>query len=194
MATWAAAGTAIADVQLMGGLANRRRSLLDRGQPSVEGYLLVGDASLYTNATFGQGVALGFWQAQALAHRADLIGHDNAALLRGVEEWTDRVLGPRYAAQVQVDEAMVEGLRAGVAGAPLMRRKDPVAALRDMGMDGDAAAASAFYRIDNLLSEVDEVLADDALQARVEAFLADVEEGPAGPGPLPRTEFEAILR
>ena len=194
MQAWAAVGTPITDVQLMGGLANRRRSLLNRGRPTVEGYLLVGDASLYTNATFGQGVALGFWQAQALAHRADLIGHNNAELVRGVEKWTDRVLGPRYAAQVQVDEAMIEGLRAGLAGGPMMRRKDPGRALLAMGMEGDAEAASAFYRIDNLLSTVDEVLTDAALRSRVEAFLADVEEGPAGPGPLPRAEFESILR
>ena len=93
MQTWDEAGTPITDVLLMGGLANRRRSLLAHDQPTVEGYLLVGDASLYTNATYGQGVALGFWQAQALAHRADLIGRENAALLRSFEEWADRVAG-----------------------------------------------------------------------------------------------------
>lgn len=194
MQTWAEVGIPITDVELMGGLANRRRSLLRDDQPTVEGYLLVGDASLYTNATYGQGVALGFWQAQALAHRADLIGRDNAALLRNLEEWTDRVLGPRYAAQVQVDEAMVEGHRAGLAGGPMMRRKDPRAALLAMGKEGDAEAASAFYRIDNLLSDLDEVQADAGLHARLEAFLDHVEEGPAGPGPLPRAEFEALLR
>ena len=194
MQTWLSVGTPITEVQLMGGLANRRRSLLGNGQPTVDGYLLVGDASLYTNATFGQGVALGFWQAQALAHQAELIGRDNAALLRSLEEWTDRVLGPRYAAQVQVDEAMVEGLRAGLAGAPMTRRKDPGAALLAMGMAGDAEAASAFYRIDNLLSHLHEVLTDAALKTRVEAFLDEMEDWSADPGPLPRREFEALLR
>jgi hypothetical protein len=139
-------------------------------------------------------VALGFWQAQALARRAELISQDNAALLRSLEEWTDLVLGPRYAAQVQVDKAMIEGLRGGLAGAPMMRRKDPGGALLAMGMGGDAAAASAFYRIDNMLSHLNEVLADTALKDRVDAFLDKVEEGPAGPGPLPRAEFEALLR
>jgi 2-polyprenyl-6-methoxyphenol hydroxylase-like FAD-dependent oxidoreductase len=194
MQTWAAAGTPITDVQLMGGLANRRRSLVLNGQPSVEGYVLVGDASLYTNATFGQGVALGFWQAQALAHRAELIGRDNASLVRSLEEWTDEVLGPRYIAQVQVDEAMIEGLRAGIAGAPMMRSTDPRGALSAMGAEGDTEAASAFYRIDNLLSELDQVLVDAALKARLDAFLDDMEEGPAGPGPLRRSQFEALLR
>lgn len=105
MQTWAAVGTPITDVQLMGGLANRRRSLVSDDKPTALGYILVGDASLYTNATFGQGAALGFWQAQALAHRAELIGHDHLQLLRSHQAWTDRVLGPLYQAQVQVDES-----------------------------------------------------------------------------------------
>ena len=65
---WLEAGTPFTDIRLMGGLANRRRSLLGSDGPVVDGYALIGDASLDTNATFGQGVALGFWQAQALAH------------------------------------------------------------------------------------------------------------------------------
>ena len=144
--------------------------------------------------TYGQGVALGFWQAQALAHHAELIGRDDIALLSSLEQWTDRVLGPWYRAQVQVDEAGVERMRAGIAGAPMMRRKDPRGALMAMGAQGDAAAAAAFYRIDNLLSDLNDVLADDALRVRHQTFLTDLEEGPAGPGPLSRPEFEALLR
>lgn len=194
MQAWAAVGTPITEVQLMGGLANRRRSLLREGEPVVAGYLLVGDASLYTNATFGQGVALGFWQAQAVAHRAELIGRDPAALLRSLEQWTDQVLGPRYSAQVEVDEAMIEGLRAGIAGAPAMRSRDRLVALRALGAQGDTEAASAFFRVDNLHSDRDEVLAEPALRARIDAYLDGVEEGSDGPGPLPRPEFEALLR
>lgn len=48
----------ITEVQLMGGIANRRRSLMDGNNPVVEGYILLGDASLYTNATLGQGPGL----------------------------------------------------------------------------------------------------------------------------------------
>ena len=194
MQAWAGVGTPITDVELMGGLANRRRSLLLQGQPTVQGYVLVGDSSLYTNATLGQGVALGFWQAQALAHRAELIGRDNSALLRSHENWTDRVLGPRYTAQVQTDEAMIESLRGGLTGAPLTQTKDPRSALAAMGRNGDEQAESAFYRVDNLLSDLDEVLLNGPLRRRLDDHLAAVEEGPAGPGPLPRTEFESMLR
>jgi hypothetical protein len=62
-------GTPITDVLLMGGLANRRRSLLLNGQPTVQGYVLVGDASLYTNATFGQALPSGSGR-----HRPSLSG------------------------------------------------------------------------------------------------------------------------
>ena len=190
---WIAGGVPVTDVQLMGGLANRRRSLLRDGQPIVNGYLLLGDASLYTNATFGQGVALGFWQAQALAHRAELIGVDNAALAVSLEEWTTRVLGPWYTAQVVIDEAMIEGLRAGVAGAALIRDKAPRTALMAMGAGGDDAAGAAFYRIDNLLSDLEQVLADDGLKTRLHTFVDNQPEEPAGLGPLPRAEFEKLL-
>lgn len=193
MQQWAAVGTPITDVQLMGGLANRRRSLLRHGQPTVTGYLLLGDASLYTNATFGQGVALGFWQAQALAHRAELIGQDHEALVQGVEEWTDRVLGPRYTAHVQLDEAMIKGLRAGIAGAPMTQTRDLRGALAALGAQGDARAGSAFYRIDNLITDLDAETADPSLNARLEAFLGEIEDGPASPGPLPRADFEAMV-
>jgi 2-polyprenyl-6-methoxyphenol hydroxylase-like FAD-dependent oxidoreductase len=193
MQTWAAVGDPITDVQLMGGLANRRRSLVDHGQLTVEGYVLVGDASLYTNATFGQGVALGFWQAQALAARSDLIGRNNPALVRSLETWTDQTLGPRYAAQVRVDEAMVKVLHEGVAGAPAMRTKDRGRALRALMDQDDSEAAAAFYRIDNLLTSIEDELADPGLRSRVEGFLDTVEEGPAGPGPLPRADFEALI-
>lgn len=194
MQTWSAVGDPITDVQLMGGLANRRRSLIANGRPTVEGFVLVGDASLYTNATFGQGVALGYWQAQALAHRSGLIGHDNASLLRHFEAWTDQTLGPRYSAQIRVDEAMIDILHAGVAGGPAMQTKDPGGALRAMTAQGDTDAGTAFYRVDNLLTSLEDELADAALRSRVEAFLHTVQEGPAGPGPLPRSEFEALIR
>ena len=190
---WLEAGTPFTDIRLMGGLANRRRSLLGSDGPVVDGYVLVGDASLYTNATFGQGVALGFWQAQALAHRADLIGRDHLALLRHLETWTDQTLGARYAKQVQVDEAIITMLRDGIAGAPLMHPQDPMSALFALRARGDTEAASAAFRIDNLLTEPDEELSHPPLNERVTSYLSRAPTGDAGPGPLPRAAFEAIL-
>ena len=193
IAPWLEAGTPITEVQLMGGIANRRRSLLDGDNPVVQGYILLGDASLYTNATFGQGIALGFWQVQALAHRADMIGRDNHRLVRELDVWTSKALGPRYAQQVQRDEAMVRSLRAGVAGAPMDHPSDEMSALMTLRAQGDKEAAAAFHRIDNMLTDPSDEFADAELNRRIKEFLRDVPKGSAGPGPLPRVTFEALL-
>jgi 2-polyprenyl-6-methoxyphenol hydroxylase-like FAD-dependent oxidoreductase len=190
---WLESGTPFTDIRVMGGLANRRRSLLGSDGPVVDGYVLIGDASLYTNATFGQGVALGFWQAQALAQRADLIGRDHLALLRYLETWTDQTLGARYAKQVMVDEAIITMLRDGIAGAPLMYPQDPMSALFALRARGDTEAARAAFRIDNLLTEPDDELSHPPLNERVTSYLSNAPTGDAGPGPLPRAAFEAIL-
>jgi hypothetical protein len=76
---------------------------------------------------------------------------------------------------------MIEGLRAGIAGAPLMQTKDPRSALAALAAQVDEKASSAFYRVDNLLSELSTVLSDSALQGRVNDYLAAVEQGPAAP-------------
>jgi flavin-dependent dehydrogenase len=191
---WLEAGTPITEVQLMGGIANRHRSLMDGNDPVVEGYVLLGDASLYTNATLGQGIALGFWQAQALAHRTHLIGRDNRRLVCELESWTNQTLGPHYVRQVQIDAAMVQSLRAGVAGAPMKMPSDKRSALMALRAQGDKEAAAAFHRIDNLLTDPSEEFADPELNGRVNEFLRAVPEGSAGPGPLPRQTFEALLR
>jgi hypothetical protein len=59
---------------------------------------------------------------------------------------------------------------------------------------GDKEAAAAFHRIDNLLTDPSEEFADEELSKRVKKFLRDVPEGSTGPGPLPRANFEALLR
>jgi hypothetical protein len=93
-----------------------------------------------------------------------------------------------------VDEAMVRSLRAGIAGAPMDSPKDEMAALMALRAQGDKEAAAAFHRIDNLLTDPSEEFADVELNLRVKEFLRDVPEGSAGPGPLPRARFEALLR
>jgi hypothetical protein len=59
---------------------------------------------------------------------------------------------------------------------------------------GDQQASAAFYRIDNLLTELDDELTNVDLNTRIKEFLSDIPPGPAGPGPLPRPAFEALLR
>jgi hypothetical protein len=123
-----------------------------------------------------------------------MIGRDNRQLVRQLETWTNQTLGPHYARQVRIDEAMVQSLRAGVAGAPMNNPRDEMAALMALRAQGDKEAAAAFHRIDNLLTDPSEEFADEELNKRVKKFLRDVPEGSTGPGPLPRANFEALLR
>lgn len=198
LAPWLDVGVPISDVHLMAGLANRRRSLVVNGAPIVKGYVLIGDASIYTNATFGQGIALGFWQAQKLAHLCARIGRDDDSLVRELEAWTDRTLGPRFEVQSMSDESTVETIRAGILGALLPapgkahRSMLAVAALADKG---DGLAAAALARVQNLLAEPADILAEPDLAERVRSFLdTDPDLGADSIGPLPRSKFEALVR
>jgi 2-polyprenyl-6-methoxyphenol hydroxylase-like FAD-dependent oxidoreductase len=135
MAPWLDVGEAISDVYLMAGLANRHRSLLAGEEPVVLNYVLVGDSSLYTNATVGQGIALGLWQAQTLAHLTEGID-TGAEPARSLEQWTNRVLRPRFAVQATIDAAMVDTMRAGIRGEspplPLLTKR-PLGELAALG-------------------------------------------------------------
>jgi hypothetical protein len=87
----------------------------------------------------------------------------------------------------------VQSLRAGVAGAPMNNPGDEMAALMVLRAKGDVEAGAAFHRIDNLLIDPHEEFADAELNGRIKG-LSDVPKGSAGPGPLPRVTFEALLR
>lgn len=195
-ASWLAAGTAITDVHVMAGLANRRRSLLVDGTPVLGRFVLLGDASLYTNATVGQGIALGLLQAQALVRLADCPETYPERLVRDLECWTNTHLGPRFDNQAALDAAMVDSLRAGIAGAtalPPMISQRPLAALATLAGAGDEVAGQAFQRMDNLLSEPAELLADPEIRRRIE------DHRTRGPHPVPspvvsRQQFVDLVR
>ncbi len=196
LAEWLEVSEPLTDVRLMGGLANRRRSLVVDGAPVVDGFLLLGDASIYTNATFGQGISLGLWQAQRLAHVADRIGADGDGLVTEVEGWSDRTLGPRFALQAAIDAQRTRAWRDGIAGAPLPEPEGDwriLAALGALGQEDEAAAAAA-ARIMHLLSEPAAELADPALGGRVEDLLASGHRFGGQHGPLPRARFETLVR
>jgi hypothetical protein len=70
---------------------------------------------------------------------------------------------------------------------------DEMSALMTLRAQGDKEAAAAFHRIDNMLTDPSDEFADAELNRRIKEFLRDVPEGSAGPGPLPRVTFEALL-
>ena len=167
-----------------------------QGEPVVDGYLLLGDASIYTNAFFGQGIALGLWQAQQLANLSDRIEAAGDGLVAEMEAWTDRTLGPRFAFQAEIDARRTATWLDGIRGAPA---PEPVgehrrmAAVFALGADGDEGAASEGARIMHLLGGLEEELAEPDLARRLADFLDTSPQLGAGPGELPRQEFEALV-
>ena len=197
LAAWLDIGEPINDVQIMAGLANRRRSLVVDGAPVVEGFLLVGDASLYTNASLGQGISLGLWQAQHVAALSGRIDDPGDGLVTEFEAWTDRTLGPRFAFQAEVDERRTAAWLDGIHGAPLPEPEGlqrQMAALFALGGEGDEVAAAAAARIMHLLAEASTELAEPGLAATVTSYLEATPTLGGGPGPLPREDFEPLVR
>lgn len=196
LAAWLDVGEPITDVQIMAGLANRRRSLVVDGAAIVEGFLLVGDASIYTNAFFGQGISLGLWQAQHVATVDDLISDPGDGLATEVEAWTERTLGPRFTFQAEVDERRTTAWLDGIRGAPLSEPEGlqrQVAALFALGGEGDEVANAAAARIMHLLADPHTELAEPALAATVTSYLDATPHLGGGPGPLPRHDYEALV-
>jgi 2-polyprenyl-6-methoxyphenol hydroxylase-like FAD-dependent oxidoreductase len=185
----------ITDVHLMGALANRHRRLVVDGRPPVDGYVLVGDASLYTNATFGQGIALGFWQAQALIEALRRAA-DPGRIAYELETWTVATLKPRFEEQARMDAATVDVMSAGVRGAPLPdpppERRPQAAAMRLM-REEDPVVAPAVRRVRHLLTDWSDLHRDDAVQQHIQDYLDTDPCLSVGYGVLPRPEFERMV-
>lgn len=184
----------ITDVHLMGSLANRRRRLRNDGR-HPDGYVLVGDSSIYTNATFGQGIALGFWQAQALADAVRGCDDPGRAGLR-LEAWTEEHLGPHFARQAANDAGIAERLKAGLTGAavpePPPERRPAVAFMR-LAREGDPVVGPAKNRAQDLLSRWDDVMQDERVQRRIREYLDADPVLSIGHGVLPRARFEQLV-
>jgi 2-polyprenyl-6-methoxyphenol hydroxylase-like FAD-dependent oxidoreductase len=195
MAPWLSVGHPITDVTVMAGLANRRRTLIRDGNPVVRNLVLVGDALLYTNATFGQGIALGAWQAQALARLITDLGVADPHLQAAYQSWVGAHVAPRFDNQVRIDELMVAYLSSGVRGEitphPLMTSQQ-YGGLAALGMSGDAVAAAASARYNNLLCTGAEIEADPAIAERLR-LAATLPAPPPLVGSLQRAEFEHLL-
>ena len=163
--------------------------------PVVRSLVLVGDALLYTNATFGQGIALGAWQAQALAQMITDLGVADPHLPIAYQSWVDAHVAPRFDNQVRIDELMVAYLSSGIRGEtpphPLMTSQQ-YGGLAALGMSGDAVAAAASARYNNLLCTGAEIEADPTIAERLR-LAATLPPPPPLVGSLQRAEFERLL-
>ncbi|MGW5531558.1 NAD(P)/FAD-dependent oxidoreductase [Streptomyces xanthochromogenes] len=196
-AAWLDCGEPIDDPAPMGNIENRWRRLLDeRDRPFVAGLVLLGDAAVQTNPTFGRGTSLAFSHAQELARVADGAAEDPLAALLAFEKWTAAHPGRWFGLQLATDEARFAQLRAGLLGQRAAPAEDlPNRFVRAMAVlrEDDEAVRSASLRLYNMLMTPQELMADRVVSRRILAFLRDhpLPEPPLeGPG---RAAFESLV-
>jgi flavin-dependent dehydrogenase len=191
-APWLAAGDALDEPQLVGGVHNRWRRLVDGRRALVAGLVLLGDAAIQTNPTAARGIALALAHAQRLARDLDDGAADPLLLTSRFEAWTTATLGPWLRSQVAIDEERDAQLRAVLAG----RRRPPGASARLAGalaaQRDDALIGAAAERLYNLLMTPAELVADRPLMRRLHRRAAPRAEPARAAGP-DRAGFERII-
>ena len=161
----------ISDVEVMGGLINRRRRFAVAGRPLATGVYAVGDSSICTNPLYGRGCALAMVHAELLADALDS-SHDRVetalafadATRSGIEPWYGAAVAQdghdRRAARAEEDDDDESG---GVGVGSLMRHGLLPAA------GSDPLVWRAFIRSFNLLDLPDAIMRDPAVVMRVMA-------------------------
>lgn len=172
---WLEVGEPLSGIHLMGGIENRWRRLIDvEDRPLVGGFVLVGDASLHTNPTFGRGISLAFAQAQHFASTAEQVDADPVGYVAAFESWTSTNLGIWYRSQVAADGARLEQIAAGLRGEHLAPSDNAtvrfIAAMVALARI-DVVVARALARVAHLLMSPAELFRDTQVVQRVEAYL-----------------------
>jgi 2-polyprenyl-6-methoxyphenol hydroxylase-like FAD-dependent oxidoreductase len=193
---WLSVSEPISDIGIMARIENRWRRLIDADdRPVVGGLVLVGDASLHTNPTFGRGVSLAFAQAQHLASTAERVQADPIGYVAAVEAWTSANLGIWYGSQVAADRVRLDHMAAGLRGEHLAPADDSIsrfiAAMLALAPT-DEVVARALARVAHLLTNPKDLFGDAQVVRRVGRYLDQhpVIDRPAE-GPT-RTEFEQL--
>ena len=181
---------AISDVEVMGGLINRRRRFTAAGRPLATGVYAVGDSSICTNPLYGRGCALAMVHGVLLADTL-AAGGDATELALAFAGATRTEIEPWYGAAVAQDShdrrpagGDEEDESAGVGVGSLMRHGLLPAA------GADPLVWRAFIRSFNLLDPPDAIMRDPEVVLRVMATWQDRANRPPPPKLGPdRTEL-----
>jgi flavin-dependent dehydrogenase len=194
-ARWAATGEPNGGIHVLSGIENRWQRLVDGSRPVVGGLVLLGDAAIQNNPTYGRGVSLAFVQAQRLAGTAGDAAADPVDYVAGFEAWTERNLSVWHRSQITADTAALAIMEAGLRGQPRPPQTDPFSRIM-MGIEAlaarDPVVARGLARMAHLLITPTQLLADADLMKRVTAFLGSSQVAePVREGPT-RRQFELI--
>ena len=191
--------TPITGVQVMGGPADRYRSLVVDGAPVVTGLVAVGDSAVRANPSLGRGGATGLLQGCALRDVLREVGPDRPdelalrfASLRFAER-VAAVLGPVYRLTLDYDRNRMAEIQADIAGTPYeftdatwkLQR-----ALERLVLD-DADALRLVLRADLHMEPLYPARIPAALRAKIEALAIDTAPYPAS-GPTRAQLLEVV--
>ena len=174
MAPWLDCADPLDVPRPVGGIENRWRRLVDDRGPVVAGLVLLGDAAMHTNPTWGRGISLAFWHGQHLADRLDGAVGDGCRFVADADSWAAAQLGDLYTSQVTADEARRRQIAAALRGDRLPPPTDlvnrVVAAIAAM-RDDDPLVRRASDRVYNLLATPRELMSDRQVAGRILTFL-----------------------
>lgn len=162
-------------VLTMGGLENRWTSLIDVSGPVVTGLIGIGDASIHTNPTMGQGAALALRAAQWVAHHADEVQEDAWAFAMDYHRWASQTLYPWFATQVAADAATQEQLRRNLRaqGTTQVTGAARVRAAREVCAWQDPVVMRARAQVRHLILHEEQAYGAEEVRARVERWLEE---------------------
>ncbi|MFI0967522.1 NAD(P)/FAD-dependent oxidoreductase [Streptomyces sp. NPDC021080] len=187
---WLDGATPVGDPMPMAGLENRYRSLVVAKTPLVTGFVLVGDACVQTNPTFGRGVSLGLAHARTVADQLGRFDRDSEDWATETHAATERCLGQWFEQQVATDAARLAELAGGAHDDSLSARVlTALAVLREE----DEHVRIAAERVYHMLLTPAELMRDRKVARRVLAFLRehpDLRRDHVGPS---RQDFERLV-
>ena len=188
----------------MSGFEGFRR--LPGPEPSITGFVQLGDALIHTNPLYGRGCTLSFVHAFALADALETANGESAAFSRELDAAVEREIVPWYQSARAQDRDARDVADELAAGRDPYRAHDadgrvqPRAYMRSLMRDGlgpamreDIDLLRAFMRVFNLLDPPRDLLQDPSILQRVLAsHAARGERAKETQGP-DRTEMIAIL-
>ncbi len=201
---WRADGVSepITDVNVMAGLRNRSRPLVDDAGPLVYGLVGVGDAAVCTNPLYGRGCSLAFVHAFGLADALRECGNDADVLARNFAEFTHEELYPWFRSAAFQDAQARAASEPNEIVEEANSAADPRAFMQSILRDGLLPATRtspivfrAFVRWFNLLVQPEALLNDAEVVGDVMNAYNDRENHPPPPvlGPE-RDEMLSLLQ
>ncbi|HVM01268.1 MAG TPA: FAD-dependent oxidoreductase [Acidimicrobiales bacterium] len=182
----------LTDVEVMGGLVNRKRRFVVAGRPVATGVYAVGDASICTNPLYGRGCALALAHAVLLADTLAEAGDDPGEAAVAFAAATRAAIEPWYGASVAQDRhdrlARTDGDADEEVGVGSLMRHGllPAAGV-------DPLVWRAFIRTFNLLDPPDAIMRSPEVVMRVMATWQARAQRPPPP-PLGPDRAELLAR